>query len=339
MTGAGSAGAGPTAASGLVADYESLRTDAGALELGRDVLHVSGPDAVEYLQGQLSQDVAALGVGESADSLILTPQGKLDALVRVSRSAADAFVVDVEAGFGDAVAARLARFKLRVKVVIEPLAWRCVALRGPRAVALVEPGGEGAGTALTPAFSWNGVTGVDLLGDAPKVPDGVRVCSAEAWESVRIEAGIPRMGAELDERTIAAEADLLDRSVSFTKGCYTGQELVARLDARGNRVARHLRGLVVDGPSAGFGVGTAAAGSLKETEIVSGGKVVGSVTSSAWSPALGCAVALGYVQRAVLPSSAVELRSPTDGASGAADTAGPGGVTTARAEVRTLPLV
>ena len=62
---------------------------------------------------------------------------------------------------------------------------------------------------------------------------------------MRVEAGIPVMGAELDERTIAAEADLLDRAVSFTKGCYTGQELVARLDARGNRVARHLRGLVV----------------------------------------------------------------------------------------------
>ena len=103
------------------------------MALGRDVLRVSGADAVEYLQGQLSQDIAALGVGESADSLLLTPQGKLDALVRVSRTGDDELVLDVDGGFGEAVAARLARFKLRVKVAIEPLAWRCVALRGPGA--------------------------------------------------------------------------------------------------------------------------------------------------------------------------------------------------------------
>ena len=329
MTAAGTAGdSGAGAAAALdpafVEDYESLRTDVGVLALGRDVLRVSGPDAVEYLQGQLSQDVAALGVGESADSLLLSPQGKLDALVRVSRSGDDELIVDVEAGFGDVVAARLARFKLRVKAVIEPLSWRCVALRGPRAGALVEHGA--AGTALAPSFSWNGVTGVDLLGEAPVVQDGVRACSAEAWESVRVEAGIPVMGAELDERTIAAEADLLDRSVSFTKGCYTGQELVARLDARGNRVARHLRGLVVTGPSVGPpGAVSSWAGALKGSEIVFDGKVAGSVTSSAWSPTLGCAVALGYVHRTVPLSSTVELRAAPSG--------------TVAAEVRALPLV
>ena len=199
---------------------------------------VSGDDARYFLQGQLSQDIDALGVGESADSLLLTPQGKLDALVHVSRTGEDELVLDVDAGWGEAVAARLARFKLRVKVVIEPLAWRCVALRGPGAAAAVVEGRPDV--SLSPAFSWNGVAGFDLLGEAPEIPDGVRVCSGAAWESVRVEAGIPRMGAELDERTIAAEADLLDRAVSFTKGCYTGQELVARLDARGNRVARRL---------------------------------------------------------------------------------------------------
>ena len=184
-------------------------------------------------------------MGGSADSLILTPQGKLDALVRVSRTGPDELVIDVDAGFGAVVAARLARFKLRVKVAIEPLAWRVVALRGPLAATVAGPAGEGAGTALAPGFSWNGVSGVDLLGESPAVGDEVRACSARAWESVRVEAGIPVMGAELDDRTIPAEAELLERAVSFTKGCYTGQELVARLDSRGNRVARHLRGLVM----------------------------------------------------------------------------------------------
>ncbi len=326
MSTADPAGVAPALESAFLEDYELLRTGAGAVALRRDVLRVAGPHAVDYLQGQLSQDVTALGVGESADSLILTPQGKLDAYVRVSRAGDDEMIVDVQAGFGDAVEARLKRFKLRVKAVIEPLAWRALALRGPGAAVLFEQRGAREGTTLAPPFSWNGVTGVDLLGEAPLHPDGVRACSEEAWEAVRVEAGIPVMGAELDERTIAAEADLLERSVSFTKGCYTGQELVARLDARGNRVTRHLRGLVVTGPSAGSaGVVPGPAGPLTGSEIVLEGKVVGSVTSSAWSPALGCAVALGYVHRTVQPSSAVELRAVSPGES-------------VQAEVRTLPL-
>jgi folate-binding protein YgfZ len=329
MTNAGTASSPSSDDPGFLADYQELRTATGAVMLRRDVLGVSGADAVEYLQGQLSQDVAALGVGESADSLILTPQGKLDALVRVVRTGDDAFVLDVDEGFGALVAARLARFKLRVKVVIEPLAWRCVALRGPRT-----EGGTTAGTSLTAPFSWNGVSGVDLLGDAPEVPDGVRVCSLEAWQSVRVEAGIPVMGAELDERTIAAEADLLERCVSFTKGCYTGQELVARLDARGNRVARHLQGLVVVGLAASEAPGPGEDRAVAPgSEILSEGKVVGTVTSSAWSPSLDAMVALGYVHRTVIPPSTVEVRPAAGGAVDDAPTA------TVAAEVRALPLV
>jgi tRNA-modifying protein YgfZ len=323
----------PTDRATLIEEYELLHNATGAVTLGRDVLRVSGVDAVEYLQGQLSQDVAALARGESADSLILTPQGKLDALVRVSRTGDEEVIIDVDAGFGETVAARLARFKLRVKVDIEALAWGVVALRGPSSAGAAA-GVEGqAGTALHPTFSWNGVSGVDLLGQAPVVPGAVRPCSVAAWESVRVEAGIPVMGAELDERTIAAEADLLDRAVSFTKGCYTGQELVARLDARGNRVARHLRGLVVLGLAPGGteqapGSEVVAPGS----EVVFEGKVVGAVTSSAWSPRFNCPVALAYVHRTVEPPSAVQLRR------GAADAPDAGSGETVDAEVRALPL-
>jgi tRNA-modifying protein YgfZ len=303
-------------------DYEALRHDAGAIPAGRDILRVAGPDTVSYLQGQCSQDVAALKVGESADALLLTPQGKLDALIRVTRSAEDEMFIDVDAGYGPVVATRLARFKLRVKAEITLLDWSCLSLRGPQAPTLVGPE-DGPWSPDAPAlpFAWGSVVGVDLFSPTAAADVAVRVCSSEAWESVRVEAGIPVMGAELDERTIAAEADLLERCVSFTKGCYTGQELVARLDSRGNKVARRLRGIVVDpGPATENAAPVVEVGA----EVVVGDKVVGRLTSVAWSGALKTTVALAYLHRDVEPPCAVALR----GADG----------TEVAAEARLLPL-
>ena len=102
----------------LAADTAALRKGAGAFRSARDVLAVRGPDAEEYLQGQLSQDVLGLAVGASADSLLLEPDGKLSALLRVTRTDGQGFVLDVDAGYGDAVVARLRRFLLRAKVEI-----------------------------------------------------------------------------------------------------------------------------------------------------------------------------------------------------------------------------
>ena len=133
------------------------------------------------------------------------------------------------------------------------------------------------------------------------VPRDALVCDAAAWEALRVEAGIPKMGAELDARTIAAEAGLVERTVSFTKGCYTGQELVARLDARGSRVARRLRGIVAldAGPDeAGLLVGA----TLWTPE---GDKPVGRCTSASWCPGLGKVGALAYLHRSVGDPAAV----------------------------------
>src|ERR1019366_9554819 len=102
----------------------------GAFLLGRDVFLVRGDDAEAYLQGQLSQDIAPLAVGATTDSLLLQPDGKLSALLRVTRADAHDFVLDTDAGFGDAMVARLKKFLLRSKVEIERLEWRCLALRG-----------------------------------------------------------------------------------------------------------------------------------------------------------------------------------------------------------------
>ena len=235
---------------------------------------------ITFLQGQLSQDIARLAAGESTWALLLQPQGKVTAFLRVLRSGEEELVLETDAGFGAAVIERLNRFKLRVKCDLDPLAWRCVAVRGPAAHDVVDGG---------VVADWPGLAGVDVVGESPAAPDGVRVCSLEAYEAVRIEAGIPVMGRELDEGTIPAEAGVVDMSVSFTKGCYTGQELVARIDSRGGNVPRRLRGVILgDGamPPAG-------------ATIHADGKETGRLTSVAFSPRAGAAVALAYVRRAV----------------------------------------
>jgi folate-binding protein YgfZ len=293
-------------------DYRALRDGLGAYRLRRDVLTVTGPDATAYLQGQCSQDLDGLAVGSAVDALVLEPDGKLTALVRVTRTADDAFVVDVDGGFGDAVAARLARFKLRSKLAIESLDWPAVALRGPRAADVPPVAG---GEPLVLPFAWNGVAGLDLLGPGTEAVvadlDELRWCGDEAWEAVRIEAGIPTMGRELDGRTIAAEAGLVERTVSFTKGCYTGQELVARLDARGNRVARRLCGIVL--PADGTPPATEPGGLVGADLTVAGGdgKVVGAVTSAAWCPGIGAVAGLAYVHRSVDHGTEVAVGDPS----------------------------
>ncbi len=105
--------------------YRALRSTAAVRQLDRDVLGISGPDAASYLQGQASQDVAALAVGASAESLLLSPQGKVEAYLRVTRTGDDRFVIDTDGGYGPVVDARLRRFKIRVKAEIEPLEWSC----------------------------------------------------------------------------------------------------------------------------------------------------------------------------------------------------------------------
>ena len=311
-----------TAALPLDVETEALRHGAGVFRADRDVLAVRGPDAEAYLQGQLSQDVAALAVGASADSLLLEPDGKLSALVRVTRTDGQGFVLDVDRGYGDAVVARLRRFLLRSKVELELMpAWRELSLRGDgvtqAAAGLLAVLAERGVLALP--FEWNGWTGVDLLGPEDVIlgpgdaalSGGIIACGADAVEACRIVSGIPAMGTELTGRTFAAEAGRVERTVSFTKGCYTGQELVARLDARGSNVPRRLVGMVAPGGdqtpltrgmTVHGGVAPAGDGAAED-------KVVGEITSAAWSSELGAWVALGYLHRSVEAPGPVRVRS------------------------------
>ncbi len=251
-----------------------------AVVVERDVVTVEGPDAAAYLQGQLSQDVERLAVGGSAWTFVLQPQGKVDAWFRLTRVGHEAFRADVDAGHGEALLARLQRFLLRTKADLTLTTEPMVAVRGMATV-------NGAAVpALDPA--WPGIDGVDLLG-TDQLPEGVARGTVEALERLRIRAGVPAMGAELTERTIPAEAGVVERSVSFTKGCFTGQELVARIDSRGGNVPRHLRLVEADE------LLTVGAGVLVD------GRVVGEVTSSVPAADGGPALALAYVGRAVEP--------------------------------------
>ena len=265
--------------------YADLVAGAACVVLDRDVVRISGPEAESYLHGQVSQDVAALAVGASAWTLVLQPQGRIDVWGRVTRTAADAFVLDTDGGFGDALEARLVRFKLRVKADVERLDWQCVAVRGPAAEPVAREG------AVTARAEWPWVGGWDLLGAGVGLVEGVPVAGADDYEVRRIEAGLPRMGAELTERTIPEEAGIVAVSASFTKGCYTGQELVARIDSRGGHVPRRLRRVTL--PS---GAAVPAAG----TELSVDGRPRGVVTSAARHPD-GRVVALAYVARDVAP--------------------------------------
>lgn len=257
-----------------------LSATVGACPTERGVLEVAGPDAEEFLQGQLSQDIAGLAPDQSAWSLILQPQGRIDAFVRVTRRAADRFILDTD-GPLEQVTARLQRFMLRTDVTLEPLAWQCIAVRGPGA-AEVAASGEIIGPVPT--------GGIDVLGPAPAVPPDVPGIDAETLEAHRIRCGLPRMGVDIDDRTIPAEAEVVPFTVSFTKGCFTGQELVARMDSRGSNAPRYLRRLVFHDR-----VDLASGRAIASAD----GTEVGTVTSAAWDAIAGATVALGYIKRSV----------------------------------------
>lgn len=260
------------------------------IDLARDVVTAVGPDAESYLQGQLSQDLTGIAPGRSAWSWVLAPTGKVDALIRVTRTPDGDWWLDTDGGWGNAVQTRLARFRLRSKVEIEVSELAVFGVRG----TVADLDLAAAGLAISPP--WPGVSGADVIGPAPAFPglDVLGAGSAEA-EAERIVAGMPKMGSELDERTIPGETGLVPITVSFTKGCYTGQELVARIDSRGGNVPRHLRGLR-------FTEGVEPRAELTSSD----GRPAGEVTSVARNRS-GQWVGLGYVRRGVDTSESLSV--------------------------------
>ncbi|MBK5221987.1 MAG: folate-binding protein YgfZ [Acidimicrobiia bacterium] len=284
----------------LAGQLQLLREGAGAVRIERDVVRATGDAVLEFLQGQVSQDIESLVVGRSAWSFVLQPQGKVDVWFRITRIAPTAFVLDTDAGWGQALIARLERFRLRTPVEFELLDWSAIAVRGVAAPAPLAPPDTDDGIVVP--VEQVGWTGWDVLGPAPGISEGATECSDEALEALRIEAGIPRMGSEIDESTIPAEAGVVPISVSFTKGCYTGQELVARIDSRGSKTPRRLVGLVVEGSEP----------PVPGSSIKLDGSDVGRVTSVAPMGSHGGPVALAYLVRAVDTPAEASVTGATD---------------------------
>lgn len=200
----------------------------------RDVIIVGGPDARGYLHSQLSNDVASLAVGASIYSFILEPTGKLSAFVRVRCAAADRFVLDVDEGFGATTLARLNKFKIRVNCEFESLTCKVVALRG-----LDEAARQSALGLHGAVAAWRAADGaVDVFGAESSTRDGD--VDSDTYHVERVRCGWPIFGVDIDSDSIPAETSLVDVCVSFTKGCYPGQELVERMDSRGSTAPRRL---------------------------------------------------------------------------------------------------
>lgn len=290
----------------LDAQYRQLREECGLLDRSeRGKLIVSGSEAADYLQGQLTNDVEALAPGEGQYAALLNRKGHMQADMRVLRLSPDEIWIDTEQEALGAALRHLEMYKIGREVAIADVgAERTIlSLIGPRSVEI-------AGTAALPEYTCEETTvhgaeciavgtanGIDLIvkpAEAERLRDALIAAGAvavgpEAEEIVRIEAGTPRFGAEMGTETMPAEAGIVGRAVSFTKGCYIGQEPVARLHYKG-RPNRHLRGLRLSAP--------AAAGS----SLRLGEKEVGTIGSASVSPARG-PIALAIVRREAEPDA------------------------------------
>jgi tRNA-modifying protein YgfZ len=243
----------------------------------RAFVKVAGPDAEDYLQRMVSNDVAALAPGQSCEALLLTPKARVIAPMRAVRRGDDDFLLLTEPELGETLRDELLRMRFAAKAEIE--------LEEHSSYLLL--GGNGAGV---PNDDY-GVPAVEMLDQDP--PEGLPSLSDEDLERLRVEAGTPRFGKEIDDRVLPAEAGLVDRAVSLTKGCFPGQEPIARLHYRGH-ANRELRVLEVDGARVG-------------AEIVRDGKVVGRVTSVAPGRALAY-VRTEVPEEAVLDIEGAEAR-------------------------------
>ncbi len=296
----------------LDAQYRALREEAGFLDRsGRAKLTVGGEDdPAEYLQGQLTNDVEALGPGQGCYAALLDRKGHILADMRALRRADGTFWLDLEPGPAAGVVRHLRTYSVGRRLEIEDVSesWAITSLIGPGAGAIA--GFEGLGPEHAQrSRDWDGLEvlavatdlGLDLITKSERAEalrqqlgaQGAAEVSEEAAEILRIESGRPRFGFEISAATMPAEVGIVERAVDFEKGCYIGQEPVARLHYRG-KPNRRLCGLRL------------SAAARNGDVLRLGDREVGSVGSTCLSPALG-PIALAVVRREAEPGATLRV--------------------------------
>jgi folate-binding protein YgfZ len=281
----------------VASEYELLRESAGVVERPRGKLLLRGAEAADFLQGQVTNDVEGLAPGSGCYALLLTHKGKVRFDMRVLRG--DGWIwIDCAKGALPVLEHTLRTYGIGRDLQPQDLTEErtILSVLGPRAR-------EALGVELRAeehAFVEDGERilvatdlGVDVIAPAGHSLDGVEAVSEEAAECLRVESGRPRFGLDFDSDTIPQEAGLNERAVSFTKGCYVGQETVARLHYKG-KPNRHLRGLRLSEPAA------------RGDELRLGERVVGVAGSVAESPVEG-PIALALVRREAEPGATIDV--------------------------------
>jgi folate-binding protein YgfZ len=301
----------PLPSSAAETEWSAVRQRCGLLDARfRGLLRMTGSDRVAFLQGMVSNDVARLAAGEGTYAALLTLQGKVVSDLRIY-ALADELWLDVPAGRTAAVREALERYIVAddVELTGDPDWSPLIALEGPQATRILHAlGGESLGgarpythltlpvdgaTVRVAAVSHAGEPGLLCFGTTPLHSilwercraAGAEPVSMDTLDVLRLEAGVPWYGRDMDETTLIGEVGL-EAAISYQKGCYLGQEVVERVSARG-QVHRKLGGLLCAGKTV----------PPAHTALQHDGEDAGWITSAAWSPARSAVIALAYLRR------------------------------------------
>jgi glycine cleavage system T protein len=308
----------PERFSDFAEEYQAVRAQAGLIDLSsRTQIRMTGEDRVGFLQGMVSNDVKSLQPGDGCAAALLTEQGRIVADLRVY-ALESCFLLDVDARIVDTVIESLSRFIIADDVELEDLsgAQTALAVQGPLAMQVLAAAGlsvtltrelqhqeatMASGPVRIVRASETGAEGYEILTPREQAetvwqalwqagaPLGLRPVGLAALNCLRIEAGIPWYGVDMDESRLVLEVGLA-QAISFKKGCYLGQEVVERASARGH-VNRKLSGLMLDSEA------SSAPLPVTGDKVFYDEQEVGWITSAAWSPRLRRVIALGYVRR------------------------------------------